>query len=158
MYTSKGKQRRRLVAWCFLKGCVYRICNGMQWLRSLQIPSFLLAWRPQNISHSIRSSSLTGCLPGNTHSPQLNRPESIFKVRFVKFHLTVTNQPTPWNWVRTTSTSASQKISCILCNPEVYFFAHNSPPLVYPEPHESCPCSPFVLTYLLHGAESFLRS
>jgi hypothetical protein len=110
---------------------------------SLQISSLLLAWRPQNISHNIRSSSLTGCVPGNTHSLYLNRPESIFKVRFVKFHLTVTNQPTPWNWVRTNGTSASQNNPCILCNPEVHYCAHNSPP------HESCPCSPFVLPVLI---------
>ena len=67
----------------------------------------------------------------------------------MKFHLTVTNQPTPWNWVRTTSTSASQKIFYILCNPEVHYRAHNSPPLVNPEPHESCPCSALVLPVLI---------
>jgi len=115
MYTSKGKQRRR-VAWCFqitLSIVSATACSECEAFRF----SSLLSRRPQSISRNIRSSSLAGCLPGKAHSLYLNRPESIFQVRFVKFHLTVINQPTPWNRVRTTSTSASQELFLYVMQP-----------------------------------------
>ena len=104
--------------------------------------------------HKLHTKSAVSTMPPvqNCFSTPLHQPHfSVFlKAAVIQLAIRLTNSMEQSPFGEANRSSASQEIPHILWNPKVHYRIHKcSPPMGYPEPDQSSPCSPshFLMTH-----------